>query len=245
MPVEIPVDLQPELVPLAWLIGTWEGHGAVVYTDVEEQRVFQRVSFTTEGDAPYLLYTCRTWLAPESDTDGEGGVPASTNGAVSTNGTALSDDGGSTNGTGASGGVDSAPGALLGVETGIWQLARPRGAHDTGPGLLPPTADTPYTTAAAVEELRTERGDFDLEVALAYPHGLMEHYAGRVAGPRVDLVSDGGVKTPNALDYRASSRMYGLVEGRLMWVWEMAANGHEAAAHVSADLQRTTPSVLG
>lgn len=227
MPVEIPVDLQPELVPLAWLIGTWEGHGAVVYTGIEEQRVFQRVSFTTEGDAPYLLYTCRTWLMPESDTDGADGVPASTNG------------------TGASGVVDSAPGALLGVETGIWQLARTRGDHDTGPGLLPPTAEYPYTNAAAVEELRTKRGDFDIEVALAYPHGLMEHYAGRVAGPRVDLVSDGGVKTPNALDYRASSRMYGMVEGRLMWVWEMAANGHEAAAHVSADLQRITPSVLG
>ncbi|HLS33944.1 MAG TPA: heme-binding beta-barrel domain-containing protein, partial [Brevibacterium sp.] len=107
-----------------------------------------------------------------------------------------------------------------------------------------PTADSPYTSAAAVEELRTERDDFDIEVSLAYPHGLMEHYTGRIAGPRVDLVSDGGVKTPNALDYRASSRMYGLVENRLMWVWEMAADGREPAAHVSADLSRTTPSVL-
>lgn len=205
MPVEIPVDLQPELVPLAWLIGTWEGHGAVVYTDVEERRVFQRAEFSIEDDQPYLLYTCRTWLAED----------------------------------------DSAAGSLLGVETGIWQLARPRGDHDTGPGLMPPSADTPYTSAAAVEELRTERDDFDIEVALAYPHGLMEHYAGRIAGPRVDLVSDGGVKTPNALDYQASSRMYGLVDGHLMWVWEMAANGYEPAAHVSADLQRTTPSVLG
>ena len=206
MPVEIPVDLQPELVPLAWLIGDWEGHGAVVYTDVPERPVRQHLSFTREGNAPYLLYTGRTWL-----TDGP----------------------------------DGEPDELLGVETGIWQLARPRGDHDTGPGLLPPTADTPYTTAAAVEGLRTERDDFDIEVSLAYPHGLMEHYAGRVAGPRVDLVSDGGVKTPTALDYSASSRMYGLVEGRLMWVWEMAANGHEATAHVSADLTRTTPSVLG
>ena len=227
MPVEIPVDLQPELVPLAWLIGTWEGHGAVVYTDVEEKRIFQRASFTTEGDAPYLLYTCRTWLTEDAAADGDDGAP------------------GSTNGTGASGEDDSAPGTLLGVETGFWQLARARGDHDTGPGLLPPTAAYPYTSAAAVEELRTGRGDFDIEVALSYPPGLMEHYAGRVAGPRVDLVSDGGVKTPTALDYRASTRMYGLVEGHLMWVWEMAANGQDAAAHVSADLQRTTPSVLG
>ncbi|GAA4517773.1 FABP family protein [Brevibacterium yomogidense] len=210
MPVEIPVDLQPELVPLAWLIGTWEGHGAVVYTDVEEKHIFQRASFTTEGDAPYLLYTCRTWLTDDADPEAGG-----------------------------------ASGTLLGIETGFWQLARPRGDHDTGPGLLPPTAAYPYTTAAAVEELRTERGDFDIEVALSYPHGLMEHYAGRVAGPRVDLASDGGVKTPTALDYRASTRMYGLVDGHLMWVWEMAANGQDPAAHVSADLQRTTPSVLG
>src|SRR5699024_1501315 len=215
MPVEIPVDLQPELVPLAWLIGTWEGHGAVVDADVDERRVFQRAEFSVEGDQPYLLYTCRTWVAEAAAESGEGPVSQA-----------------------------PAPGALLGVETGIWQLARPRGDHDTGPGLMPPTADSPYTSAAAVEELRTERDDFDIEVSLAYPHGLMEHYTGRIAGPRADLVSDGGVKTPNALDYRASSRMYGLVENRLMWVWEMAADGREPAAHVSADLSRTTPSVL-
>ena len=218
MPVEIPVDLPPELVPLAWLIGDWEGHGAVVYTDVEERPIRQTVSFRREDDAPYLLYTARTWLTAGADGD------AGTDGADA---------------------AADAPGELLGVETGIWQLARPRGDFDTGPGLLPPTAPSPYTTAAAIEELRTERDDFDIEVSLAYPHGLMEHYAGRVAGPRIDLVSDGGVKTPTALDYSASSRMYGLVNGHLLWVWEMAANGHDAAVHVSAELTRTTPSVLG
>ncbi|MFY9634309.1 MAG: FABP family protein, partial [Cellulosimicrobium cellulans] len=27
MPIEIPTDLTPELVPLSWLIGEWEGSG--------------------------------------------------------------------------------------------------------------------------------------------------------------------------------------------------------------------------
>lgn len=222
MAVEIPVDLQPELVPLAWLIGDWEGRGAVVDADGQERPILQRASFTREGEEPYLLYTCRTWLTDSGQADSD---PAD-NGQV-----AVAAD-------------RDAPGTLLGVETGIWQLARERGDHDTGPGLLPPTADYPFTSAEAVEELRTERGDFDIEVALAYPHGLMEHYAGRIAGPRIDLVSDGGVKTPTALDYSASTRTYGLVNGNLMWVWEMAAEGREAAAHVSAELVRTTPSLL-
>lgn len=233
MPVEIPVDLQPELVPLAWLIGTWEGRGAVVYPDVEEREIAQRIVFERVGEQPYLLYRCETWLlepasgaahaaneepGDERTADAEAAPPVPSPGMT--------------------------VGPVLGVETGIWQLARDRGAHDTGPGLLPPTEASPYASAEAVEALRTERGDFDIEASIAYPHGLMEHYAGRIAGPRADLVSDGGVRTPQALDYRSSSRMYGLVNGDLLWAWDMAAGETAATSHVSAQLSRITPSVL-
>ena len=34
MPIEIPSDLLPELVPFAWLLGTWEGDGFMGYGEV-------------------------------------------------------------------------------------------------------------------------------------------------------------------------------------------------------------------
>ncbi|WP_029088281.1 FABP family protein [Brevibacterium album] len=261
MPVEIPVDLQPELVPLAWLIGTWEGRGAVVYPDVEEREIAQRIVFERVGEQPYLLYRCETWLlepASGGAADGSeaGAGDEGTAGDADATGAAVAGDpagaaeareaGSREPGSGAPEAADEpVVGPVLGVETGIWQLARERGAHDTGPGLLPPTADSPFATAEAVEELRTERGDFAIEASIAYPHGLMEHYTGRIAGPRVDLVADGGVRTPQAKDYRSSSRMYGLVNGDLLWAWDMAAGRTEAVSHASAQLSRVTPSVLG
>ena len=45
-------------------------------------------------------------------------------------------------------------------------------------------------------------------------------------------------RTSTAKEYTAAKRMYGLVEGDLMWVMEMAAVGHEMAPHASARLKR-------
>lgn len=195
MPVELPVDIHPELVPLFWLIGQWEGEGAVVYDGLEEQPIRQRIEFRAPAGQPYLLYTAETVLADSPET-------------------------------------------MLGVETGIWQIARPREAFDTGPGLIPPTADSPYTSAEPVEGLRDDHG-FPLDVSIVHPHGVSEHYGGRVKGARIDLGSDSGIRTPEAKAYEHGRRMYGLVKGQLFWVWEMAAEGKELAAHVSAQLTKT------
>ena len=46
------------------------------------------------------------------------------------------------------------------------------------------------------------------------------------------------VKVESAKDYRSGHRMYGLVEGRLMWVYEMEAMGLPLQPHVSAELER-------
>jgi len=69
MPIELPVDLTPELVPLSWLIGTWEGFGMLGEGEAEDQRIFQRASFTDTG-LPVLEYRAETWTAGGDDAPG-------------------------------------------------------------------------------------------------------------------------------------------------------------------------------
>lgn len=64
MPTEIPTDLTPELVPLSWLIGTWEGAGRLGEGEGEDAHFVQRVEFTDDG-APYLSYRAESWLSDE------------------------------------------------------------------------------------------------------------------------------------------------------------------------------------
>ena len=68
----------------------------------------------------------------------------------------------------------------------------------------------------------------------------MELYAGRVTGPRIDLATDVVARTTTAKEYTASTRMYGLVDGELMWAWDMAALGRELTSHASARLKRVS-----
>ena len=63
--IELPTDLTPELVPLSWLIGTWEGVGVLGYGDEEERQFAQRASFSHNG-LPYLQYSARSWLIDEN-----------------------------------------------------------------------------------------------------------------------------------------------------------------------------------
>ncbi|MFB9776663.1 FABP family protein [Brevibacterium otitidis] len=200
MAIEIDASLHRELVPLSWLIGSWEGVGVVGYPGTPERQFGQRVDFTVPGDVPYLLYNAHAWTL---DEDGQ---------------------------------IDD----TLSVETGIWQLVRDRQDFDSGPGYMVPTAETPYTTAEAVEGLRNDKGDFELDVSIVHPHGIMELYAGRVNGPRIDLSTDVVARTRTAKEYSASTRMYGLVGGELMWAWDMAARGNELTSHASARLKKIT-----
>jgi len=80
--------------------------------------------------------------------------------------------------------------------------------------------------------------DGELEVLLSHPTGYVEIYVGSVDGPRVNLHTDLVARTPTAKEYTAASRMYGLVDGDLMWVMDMAAVGQPMQSHASAQLKR-------
>lgn len=63
--MEIPSDLPPQLVPLAWLLGRWEGAGVVGYPTMPEDRHFgQELEVLHEGGA-FLTWRSRTWLLDE------------------------------------------------------------------------------------------------------------------------------------------------------------------------------------
>ncbi|MGX1934590.1 nitrobindin family protein [Microbacterium resistens] len=138
---------------------------------------------------------------------------------------------------------DAAPVPLV-AETGFWRLSRPDDEADAGPGLLPPAwavgtsgpAPAPRT-AEDVEALRTPAG-FAIEVSLAHSDGTMELYLGTANGPRIDIATDAVVRPAGARAYTAASRMYGLVDGHLLWAWDVAALGSELRSHASARLAK-------
>lgn len=78
----------------------------------------------------------------------------------------------------------------------------------------------------------------DIEVLVAQPTGHVVVYVGTVRPARIDIVSDAVVRTASAPDVTASSRMFGLVQGELMWVEELAAFGHELQSYASGRLSR-------
>lgn len=202
--IEIPVGLQPELVPLYWLIGTWEGTGMVEYEvdgELRKHPFRQRVTFRHD-DLPYLEYHSNVWLLDEESDE-------------------------------------TSP---LTAETGFWRLSRKRDAGDVGPGFLPAVEGLTMHNAEAVETLRNAEGGFDLEVAIVHPTGVAEHYYGMIRGPRVDLATNGILSSKNAEDYRAATRMYGLVNNRMFWLWNIKALGQdELSTHASAELARVAP----
>ncbi|PMD04399.1 FABP family protein, partial [Brevibacterium paucivorans] len=55
----MPTDLAPELVPLAWVIGSWEGVGVVGYADAPDTQFGQRIDFVAPVGAPFLHYTAQ------------------------------------------------------------------------------------------------------------------------------------------------------------------------------------------
>ncbi len=134
---------------------------------------------------------------------------------------------------------DDAPRTPLVAESGYWRLARPADDTDPGPALLPASAVRESArTADDVEALRNADGGFDLEVAIVHSDGISELYLGQVRGPRIDLQTDAIVRPASAKPYASATRMYGYVDGHLLWAWDIAALGGALSSHASARLAR-------
>jgi len=78
----------------------------------------------------------------------------------------------------------------------------------------------------------------NVELLLAHPTGFVEMYAGRAEPAKVELRTDGVMRSPEAKEYAAAHRLYGYVDSGLMWVMDMAAVEQPLQSHVSAELKR-------
>ena len=105
----------------------------------------------------------------------------------------------------------------LATETGFWRVS---------PGGADPAGATPAAGGVA------------LEVLLAHPTGVVELYVGQAVGPRITLATDLVARTATAKEYTSATRMYGLVEGDLLWAMDMSAMGQPLQSHASARLKR-------
>lgn len=151
MPFEIPSDLNPELVALAWMIGSWQGSGKSSYPDTEDVDFGQQIDFSHNG-GDYLHYLSQTYRV----------------------------------------GPDGEPTEPLQMETGFWRPQR----------------------------------DASLEVVMANPQGYVEVWYGHISGAKIEIATDAVARTGSAPDYTAGQRLYGQVEGDLLWTFDRAAHGH-------------------
>jgi nitrobindin-like protein len=147
---EIAADLDPLLMPIAWMIGRWEGSGKGTYPGTADFDFGQQVDFAHNG-GNYLHYLSQTF---EVGPDGKAVRP-------------------------------------LTMETGFW---RPQ-------------------------------GDGTLEVVMSHPEGYTEIWYGKINGAQIELTTDAVVRTATAEDYAAGRRLYGNVEGDMLWTLDKAANG--------------------
>jgi hypothetical protein len=107
----------------------------------------------------------------------------------------------------------AAAGTVWSTETGYWRVSsdRPEGLEDEKHAL---------------------------EVLVADASGRITVYVGAAGNGRIDLASDAIARTSTASEVRASKRLYGLVQGRLLWVEELAAFGEPLRSYASAELDR-------
>jgi hypothetical protein len=155
--------IHPDVAPLAWLVGRWEGAGIVGYPTIESAQFGQEIVCSHDG-RPFLEWQSRTWLL---DEEGNKVRP-------------------------------------LARELGFW-----RGV-----------------------------GDGEVELLLTHPTGIVELYYGTVVPAKIELRTDGVMRSPTAKDYAAGHRLYGYVNSNLMWAMDMAAMGQELQSHLSGELKR-------
>ena len=61
--------MHPDLEPMAFLLGRWEGAGIGGYPTIESFRFGQEITFSHNGK-PFLSYVSRTWLLEEDGSIG-------------------------------------------------------------------------------------------------------------------------------------------------------------------------------
>jgi hypothetical protein len=168
--IEIPSDLHPDLVPLAFLLGDWQGAGVAALDGqdgpgTDKCNFGQEVAFSHDG-RDFLEYVSHSWQLDEA---GEKVRPLET-------------------------------------ESGYWRIDSER----------------------------------KVEVVMIRDGGVAEVWYGELADqkPQIDLATDAVARTASAPEYSGGKRLYGYVNGDLMWVGERSAPGAPLQPYMSAQLKK-------
>lgn len=105
-----------------------------------------------------------------------------------------------------------------------------------------------------VEAIDTEVGYWrplpnnEVELMLTHPTGIVEMYYGQTSPAKIELRTDGVIRSPQTNEYNAASRLLGYVNSNLMWAMDIAAGGHKLQSYASAELKKVesfhTPSLV-
>jgi len=128
-------------------------------------------------------------------------------------------------------------GASAGTATSSDPDAPPQDVADAG--------DAPvWTTESGYWRVPPERpadltpDQHPVELLIADPAGFVAVYVGTTGNGRVDLASDLIAHTATGAAVNAGKRLYGLVDGQLMWAHDMAAFGQPMQSYASGRLSR-------
>lgn len=82
--------------------------------------------------------------------------------------------------------------------------------------------------------------DGSIEFLLTHSTGFVEIWHGTLdpEAPRFEIITDAVARTSTAKEYAGGKRLYGYVNGDLLYAFDMAAMGHELQSHTHAQLVR-------
>lgn len=78
----------------------------------------------------------------------------------------------------------------------------------------------------------------EVELVLTHPTGIVEMYYGETSPAKIELRTDGVLRSPHAPEYTAATRLMGYVNSNLMWAMDIASGGHPMQSYASAELKR-------
>ncbi|MCL6422400.1 FABP family protein [Brachybacterium sp. JHP9] len=198
MPIVLDPSLPESLYPLAWLVGSWSGTGAAQVSaeggELEGRSIEQRV-VCTPGDDGTLA-----WVMSTDQLDAPPPLPPT---SVFANGPEAQ-------------AAPEAPADSAAVERsqlvrerGFWRVGEPLPGQDLAAAQAAKPGDPAGIVSYAVElVLQREDGE--------------EIWAGEVRGPRIQLGLRTSPTARSADGAIAATRMFGLVGGRMFWLWERA-----------------------
>lgn len=222
MPITLDPSLPPSLYPLAWLVGSWQGSGAVHQPTPEgaiDRRIEQRLDCVAREDGSLA------WTSLVHVIDDPAPLPPT---SVFTSDDAPTP---APSGTGER--------SLLMHESGVWTVGDPLPGQDLAAAQEAPPGD-PAAFISYGLQARFDQGRATEPASSAELAGDPEVWAGEVRGPRIQLALRD--PQPAAGAGIAATRMFGYVGGRLMWLWERrpesGATATDLSPYLSVELDR-------